>query len=213
MVGVRASAAGLLLYGNHDSSVDEVLDFLESIALFFNRGVLDEEITWHAFYWSMANYWQSAQEHIRRVQADEGYETWKDLADAVSRLRAFDARRSGKSAPTGEQTLKFLQDETTLPAAPTAGLKPPSPLGRLTAKVDHANVCRVTPRRYAVVIEKAGSNFSAYVPDLPGCVATGATIEEAEREISRAIRFHLDGLCEDGAPILQPSAVCEYVEA
>jgi len=67
--------------------------------------------------------------------------------------------------------------------------------------------------RYAVVIEKADSNYSAYVPDLPGCVATGATVEEVEREIKEAIRFHLDGMREDGSQIPQPSAVCEYVEA
>ena len=67
--------------------------------------------------------------------------------------------------------------------------------------------------RYAVVIEKAGGNYSAYVPDLPGCVATGATVAEVEREIKEAIRFHLDGMREDGAPIPKPSAVCEYVEA
>ena len=67
--------------------------------------------------------------------------------------------------------------------------------------------------RYAVVIEKADGNFSAYVPDLPGCVATGATLEEVEREIKGAIRFHLEGMREDGSPIPAPSAVCEYVEA
>ncbi len=67
--------------------------------------------------------------------------------------------------------------------------------------------------RYAVVIEKAEKNYSAYVPDLPGCVATGATLEEVEREIKEAIRFHLDGMRQDGAPILKPSALCEYVEA
>jgi len=67
--------------------------------------------------------------------------------------------------------------------------------------------------RYAVVIEKAESNYSAYVPDLPGCVASGATVEEVEREIKEAIRFHLDGLRQDGAQIPKPSAVCEYVEA
>jgi len=67
--------------------------------------------------------------------------------------------------------------------------------------------------RYAVVIEKADSNYSAYVPDLPGCVATGATVAEVERELKEAIRFHLDGLRADGTPIPQPSAVCEYVEA
>jgi predicted RNase H-like HicB family nuclease len=67
--------------------------------------------------------------------------------------------------------------------------------------------------RYAVVIEKADGNYSAYVPDLPGCVATGATVAKVEREIKEAIRFHLDGMRQDGAPIPKPSAVCEYVEA
>ena len=67
--------------------------------------------------------------------------------------------------------------------------------------------------RYAVVIEKTEKNYSAYVPDLPGCVATGATLEEVECEIKEAIRFHLDGMRQDGAPIPKPSAVCEYVEA
>jgi predicted RNase H-like HicB family nuclease len=67
--------------------------------------------------------------------------------------------------------------------------------------------------RYAVVIEKAARNYSAYVPDLPGCVATGATVKAAEREIQKAIRFHLEGLREDGAAIPKPSTVCEYVEA
>jgi predicted RNase H-like HicB family nuclease len=67
--------------------------------------------------------------------------------------------------------------------------------------------------RYAVVIEKAENNYSAYVPDLPGCVAAGATVEEVEREIKEAIRFHVDGLRQDGLPIPQPSAVCEYVDA
>ena len=66
--------------------------------------------------------------------------------------------------------------------------------------------------RYAVVIERADGNYSAYVPDLPGCVATGATVEEVEREIKEAIRFHLDGMRQDGVQIPQPSAVSEYVE-
>jgi len=67
--------------------------------------------------------------------------------------------------------------------------------------------------RYATVIEKADGNYSAYVPDLLGCVATGATIEECQREIRDAIRFHLDGLRQDGLPIPHPAARCEYVEA
>ena len=52
--------------------------------------------------------------------------------------------------------------------------------------------------RYAIVIEQAEGNYSAYVPDLPGCVATGVTVEEAEAQIREAIAFHLDGLREDG---------------
>jgi predicted RNase H-like HicB family nuclease len=66
--------------------------------------------------------------------------------------------------------------------------------------------------RYAVVIERAESNFSAYVPDLPGCVTTGDTLEEIERNIREAIAFHLDGLREDGLPIPVPSTVVEYCE-
>ena len=66
--------------------------------------------------------------------------------------------------------------------------------------------------RYAVVIESAGSNFSAYVPDLPGCVATGATLPETESAIREAIEFHLAGLREDGSPIPPPSSRVEYVE-
>ena len=67
--------------------------------------------------------------------------------------------------------------------------------------------------RYGIVIEKAAGNYSAYVPDLPGCVATGATREEAERAIRDAIRFHVDGLREDGLPIPEATSVVEYVEA
>ena len=66
--------------------------------------------------------------------------------------------------------------------------------------------------RYAVVIERAEGNFSAYVPDLPGCVATGTTIPEVEAEIRVAIEFHLEGMCEDGLPIPAPSSRVEYVE-
>ena len=66
--------------------------------------------------------------------------------------------------------------------------------------------------RYAIVIEKAESNYSAYVPDLPGCVATGATIEEIEAQIREAIEFHLEGMREDGIAIPQPASRVEYVD-
>ena len=67
--------------------------------------------------------------------------------------------------------------------------------------------------RYAVVIEKANGNYSAYVPDLPGCIATGESIGEVEKNIREAIRFHIDGLNEDHLPIPEPSARAAYVEA
>jgi predicted RNase H-like HicB family nuclease len=66
--------------------------------------------------------------------------------------------------------------------------------------------------RYAIVIEKAEENYSAYVPDLPGCVATGATVEEAEKSIREAMEFHLEGMREDGLAIPRPSSKVEYVE-
>jgi predicted RNase H-like HicB family nuclease len=66
--------------------------------------------------------------------------------------------------------------------------------------------------RFAIVIEQAGDNFSAYVPDLPGCVATGATVEEVEAQMREAIAFHLDGLRQDGLAIPQPSSRVEYIE-
>ena len=66
--------------------------------------------------------------------------------------------------------------------------------------------------RYAVVIENAGSNFSAYVPDLPGCVATGTTLAETETAIREAIAFHVEGLRQDGLPIPPASSKVEYVE-
>ena len=68
-------------------------------------------------------------------------------------------------------------------------------------------------KRYAVVIEKAAGNYSAYVPDLPGCVATAATVEAIEEEIRTAIRFHIEGLAADGLDIPEPTSIAEYIEA
>ena len=66
--------------------------------------------------------------------------------------------------------------------------------------------------KYAVVIERSPHNYAAYVPDLPGCVATGSTREEVERNIREAIVFHLEGLREDGLPIPEPQTATLYVE-
>ena len=65
--------------------------------------------------------------------------------------------------------------------------------------------------KFLIVIEKANGNFSAYAPDLPGCVATGATREEVERNIHEAIEMHIEGLREDNVPIPESSSSAEYV--
>ena len=66
--------------------------------------------------------------------------------------------------------------------------------------------------RYAVVIEKADGNYSAYVPDLPPCIATGDTVAEVESDIRDAIRFHIEGLQADGLVVPEPTSIAEYVE-
>lgn len=65
---------------------------------------------------------------------------------------------------------------------------------------------------YAIIIEKSGTGYGAFVPDLPGCVAVGESVEEAERLIREAVEFHLDGMKEDGVEIPLPTSVAEYVE-
>jgi predicted RNase H-like HicB family nuclease len=65
--------------------------------------------------------------------------------------------------------------------------------------------------KYLVVIEKGANNYSAYVPDLPGCVSTGKTLGEVKRSIKEAVEFHIDGLREDGTEIPEPSSVGDYV--
>lgn len=69
----------------------------------------------------------------------------------------------------------------------------------------------MTLHRFLVVVEEAGTNFSAYSPDLPGCVATGATREEAEANMYEAIQFHIEELREDGLPVPTSTATAEYV--
>ena len=67
--------------------------------------------------------------------------------------------------------------------------------------------------RYAMIIEPGERNYSAYLRDLPGCVATGKTIEELRQRMGEAIELHLDGKREDGLPIPEPTSLADYVEA
>ncbi|MCC6794647.1 MAG: type II toxin-antitoxin system HicB family antitoxin [Candidatus Hydrogenedentes bacterium] len=68
-------------------------------------------------------------------------------------------------------------------------------------------------RKFAVLIEKGTQNYSAYVPDLPGCIATGDSIDEVRQLIREGIYFHIDGLIQDGLPVPEPTTICECVEA
>lgn len=67
-------------------------------------------------------------------------------------------------------------------------------------------------KKYAIVIEHGGNDLSAYVPDLQGCITTGRTVEEIERNIREAIELHLEGLREDGDPIPEPRTAVSYIE-
>lgn len=67
-------------------------------------------------------------------------------------------------------------------------------------------------KKYAIVVERARRNYAAYVPDLPGCVATGKTVRETERLLREAIELHVAGLREDGLEVPEPSSVVDYVE-
>jgi predicted RNase H-like HicB family nuclease len=66
--------------------------------------------------------------------------------------------------------------------------------------------------RYAIVLEKNEQNYSAYVPDLPGCVATGDSLQETENLIREVIKLHIEGLLEDGLPLPEPTSVVEYMD-
>src|SRR4029079_16589720 len=79
---------------------------------------------------------------------------------------------------------------------------------RLAGRID----LRAVMKRYAIVVENAGRNLAAYVPDLPGCVATGESKEDVERLIREAIELHLEGMAEDGLPIPEPTSLVEYIE-
>ncbi len=66
-------------------------------------------------------------------------------------------------------------------------------------------------KKFLIVIEKTESNYSAYAPDLPGCIATGNTVEETEKNMYEAIEFHIEGLKEDNLPVPESSSIAEYV--
>ncbi len=71
---------------------------------------------------------------------------------------------------------------------------------------------KLLPLWHIIIIKRVDFKNSAYVPDLPGCIATGVTVEETENEVCEAIVFHLDGIRENGLPISEPSSVYKYVE-
>jgi predicted RNase H-like HicB family nuclease len=67
-------------------------------------------------------------------------------------------------------------------------------------------------KRYLIIIEKAGDGFATYSPDLPGCVSTGKTRDDVEKNMREAIEFHIDGFREEGFPVPEPQASSSYIE-
>jgi predicted RNA binding protein YcfA (HicA-like mRNA interferase family)/predicted RNase H-like HicB family nuclease len=84
--------------------------------------------------------------------------------------------------------------------------------GTLRSILKQAGLKVKSMSRYLIVIENTGRNYSAYSPDLPGCAATGSTIEETRKNMEGAVEFHVEGLREDGIPIPPPSSIADYVE-
>ncbi|NOZ77555.1 MAG: type II toxin-antitoxin system HicB family antitoxin [Euryarchaeota archaeon] len=66
--------------------------------------------------------------------------------------------------------------------------------------------------KYTIIVEKADNNYSAYCPDLPGCIATGATVEETVARMKEAIEFHLEGMKEEGLSVPKPTTVVRSIE-
>ncbi len=67
--------------------------------------------------------------------------------------------------------------------------------------------------RYAMIIERGERNYSAYLPDMPGCIATGKTVAEVKRRMREAVELHLRGLRKDNLPVPEPTSMADYVEA
>jgi|SRR5580692_5454699 hypothetical protein len=117
-VRIRRQAAKALLEEKPDENVDTILDWFETVALLVRRGGLDEEFTWHTFYWWIAHYWYAARDYIREVQQEEGPATWKDLGSLMSRLYVHEARASNLTsaevAPSAAELREFLASESSL---------------------------------------------------------------------------------------------------
>jgi predicted RNase H-like HicB family nuclease len=114
-----------------------------------------------------------------------------DKMDANIRVAAEAARRAEEAAKKAESALMSV--EKSAQDAKSAGAE-------------------ASGKRYLVIFEKANDNYSAYSPDIPGCIATGKTRGEVEKNIKEAISLHFAGLEEDGLPIPEPASSIEYIE-
>jgi predicted RNase H-like HicB family nuclease len=127
------------------------------------------------------------REAVKRLEA----EGWQ-LSRMHGSHRQFRHPRAARAGDNRRQALRHLA---------------PQDLGQHHATSRHEGR-PMTERRYLIVIEGAeDENYSAYAPDLPGCVATGASVEQCEREMRDAIALHIEGLRETGQPVPEPSAL------
>jgi predicted RNase H-like HicB family nuclease len=115
-----------------------------------------------------------------------------DEMEANIRAAAESARRSEEAARRAAEAARRAEEAAT--------------------KAEKVDISDKGAKKYLVVFEKANDNYSAYSPDIPGCIATGRTRGEAKKTIRQAIKFHIEGLQEDGLPLPKPASSTEYIE-
>ncbi len=162
---------------------------------------------------------RAATEAARK--AEEAARQAKQAADAALRSsveagkRAEEARKAGeKAAETATRAAAeaAAKAEQVAKAAHAAAEKAAKKAETADKQAKKADISDIGAKKYLVIFEKTVNNYSAYSPDLPGCIATGRTRAEVEKSIREAISFHIEGLKEDGLPIPKPAAFTEYVE-
>ena len=129
-------------------------------------------------------------------------------ASTEAERRADEARKAGEIAAQEATAAanKAVAEFKEIARATIASYK------KAIAEVEKQKITNTDTKKYLVILEKAESNYSAYSPDIPGCIATGKTRDEVEKNIKKAISFHIEGIKEDGLPLPEPASSIEYVE-
>lgn len=128
-------------------------------------------------------------------------------ASTEAERRAEEARKAGETAAQ-EATVAAREAAVKFEQAARAAMIAAKEAAKKTEETD---ISDTGARKLLVVFEKANDNYSAYSPDVPGCIATGRTLSEVKKTIRKAIKFHIEGLQEDGMPLPEPISFTEYI--